>query len=366
MRVALVTDWLVTRRGGEKVFEAFLELFPNADVFTLVNRPGILGDRLQGHRVQASFLQHVPLGVSRYRYFLPLYDRCMAGFDLSGYDLIISGSSACGKWVRNPRRVPHLCYCHTPMRYVWDLFEDYFGPGRTSWPVRQAAKLFRGYLQRCDLRSNDGVTYFWANSTEVKERIRRLYGREAEVLNPPVEVERFNPLPQKGDYYLVFSALVPYKRVDLAVEACTRRNWKLIVAGEGPERARLEKGAGPTVSFLGQVEEQSVPALLAGAKALLFPGLEDFGIVPVEALASGTPVVAYGRGGIRDSLEDGKTGPWFFEQTTEALIDAVERLEKEGCADPVELNRRAQVFSRERFKQRVQQDLQKLYNLNLR
>jgi glycosyltransferase involved in cell wall biosynthesis len=252
------------------------------------------------------------------------------------------------------------------MRYVWDLFEDYFGPGRASWPVRRAAAFFRPYLQRCDLRSNEGVTGFWANSTEVQGRIRRLYGREAVVLNPPVEVERFRPAEKRGDYHLVFSALVPYKRVDLAVEVCTRKGWKLVVAGEGPERARLEHSAGPNVTFLGRVEEDAVPGLLAGAKALLFPGLEDFGIVPVEALAAGTPVVAYGKGGVEDSLEDGKTGPWFSEQTVEALTEAMERLEKEGAPDPMDLNRRAQAFSRERFKLRVQEDLQKMYNLGLR
>jgi glycosyltransferase involved in cell wall biosynthesis len=252
------------------------------------------------------------------------------------------------------------------MRYVWDSFEDYFGPGRASWPVRKAAGFFRGYLQRCDLRSNDGVTHFWADSTEVKERILRLYGREAEVLSPPVEVERFQPAKARGDYYLAFSALVPYKRIDLAVEACTRKHWKLIVAGDGPERSKLEKLAGPTVSFVGRVGDDVLPGLLAGAKALLFPGLEDFGIVPVEALAAGTPVVAFGRGGVLDTLENGKTGPWFFEQTPEALTEAMERLEKEGSSDPMDLNRRAQVFSRERFKRRVQADLQKLYNLELR
>lgn len=362
MRVALVTDWLVTRRGGEKVFEAFLELFPDADVFTLVHKPGILGGRLDGHRVNASWIQRLPWGVERYRYFLPLYGPAMAGFDLSPYDLILSGSSACGKWVRNPRGVPHACYCHTPMRYVWDLFDDYFGPGKASLPVRLAARAFRGALQRRDLASNAGVTHFWANSTEVRDRIRRLYGRDAEVLNPPVELDRFAPGGAKGDAYLVFSALVPYKRVDLAVKACTRRGWKLIVAGDGPERKKLESLAGPTVRFVGQVKEEAVPALLAGAKALLFPGLEDFGIVPVEALASGTPVVAYGRGGVRDSLADGETGPWFYEQTVEALEAAVERLERQGPPDPAALRRRAEAFSRERFKVRVQEGLQKLYN----
>jgi len=363
MRVALVTDWLVTRRGGEKVFEAFLELFPEADVFTLVRNPAILSGHLEGRRVQTSFLQRVPGAVSRYRYYLPLYDRCMAGFDLSGYDLILSGSSACAKWVRNPRKVPHLCYCHTPMRYVWDLFEEYFGRGRASWPVRLAARASRGYLQRRDLASNEGVTFFWANSTEVKERIRRIYGRDAEVLNPPVEIERFAPTRGPRDYYLVFSALVPYKRVDLAVEACARRGWRLIVAGEGPERRRLERLAGPTVEFKGQVSDEQAATLLAGAKALLFPGCEDFGIVPVEALASGTPVVAYGRGGGLDSLEDGVTGPWFQEQTVEALTGAIERLGREGAPDPEGLRRRSLVFSRERFKERVQADLQRLYNL---
>ena len=363
MNIALVTDWLVARRGGERVLEAFLELFPKADLHTLVYRPGVLGNRLDERKVVTSALQRIPGGVSHYRHFLPFYDGLMAGFDLTRYDLIVSTSSACAKWVRNPRRVPQVCYCHTPMRYIWDGFDDYFGPGRTSLPIRLAAKASRRYLQICDLNSNLGVSRFLANSTEVQGRIKRLYGRESEVMNPPIEVERFHPAPVRGDYYLVFSALVPYKRLDLAVRACSERNWKLVVAGDGPERAKLEKLAGPSVSFMGQVPEDQVPGLLARSKALLFPGLEDFGMVPVEALASGTPVVAFGRGGVLDSLEDGVTGTLFMEQTVESLEAAVDRLEKMGPLDPKALRQRAMAFSKGQFLMKAQLFFRRLYNL---
>lgn len=362
MRTALVTDWLVTRRGGEKVFEALLELFPRADVFTLVQKPGLLGDRLEGRKVTSTALQRVPGGVSHHRWFLPFYDHFMAGLDLSAYDLIVSGSSACAKWVRNPRHVPHVCYCHTPMRYVWDLFDDYFGPGRASWPVRCVARAFRGRLQRQDLMSNEGVTHFLANSTFVRERIQRLYGRESEVLHPPIDVGRFRPSARKGEHFLVLSALVPYKRVDLAVLACSRRGWNLVVAGDGPERRRLEKMAGPTVRFTGPADDDQAGKLLAEAKALLFPGLEDFGMVPVEALASGTPVVAYGRGGVLDSLEDGVTGTFFYDQTVKSLEAAMDRLDRLPPLDPAALLQRALPFSKESFRLKALGFFRRLYN----
>ncbi len=359
MRIALVHDWLTGMRGGEKVLLGLMELFPGADIFTLVYRPEKFGDIFKERKVTTSVLQRLPLGKTRYPYYLPLYWEFMGGFDLSGYDLIVSSSSACAKWVRNPSQALHVCYCHTPMRYIWDLFGDYFGPS-ASPPLRWAARFFRSYLQDCDLKSNEGVTHFLANSTEVQGRIQRLYGRESQVIHPPVDIDRFRLKKGKGDTYLVVSALVPYKRVDLAVRVCTRRSWPLVVVGQGSEEKRLKAMAGPTVSFKGWVPDGEMPAYYDKAKALLFPGREDFGIVPVEALASGCPVVAFGEGGVLDTLSDGETGVLFHERTEEALEAAIGRFEKMDFK-PEALREKANRFSKARFLFRTQVYFRKLF-----
>jgi len=349
LRVALVHDWLVGMRGGEKVLEAFLEIFPEADLFTLVARPERLSGPLRAKDIRTTLLQLLPFGRSHYRWFLPLFDRFMGGLDLSGYDLVVSTNTACAKWVRIPPGVPHVCYCNTPMRYIWDLFDDYFG--KAAWPVRMMARAFRGRLQRKDIETNDRVTFFFANSNEVKDRIRRLYGRDSTVLHPPVDLDRFRLVkttPKREGPYLVLSALVPYKRVDIAVSACNRLKAPLLVVGEGGELKKLKKMAGPTVTFKGWADDSELPAIYAGAKALLFPGREDFGIVPVEAMASGCPVVAYGRGGVLDTMEEGVTGVLFSEQTVEGLLGGIERLEGMRL-DPAAMRKKAMAFSREEF-----------------
>jgi glycosyltransferase involved in cell wall biosynthesis len=347
MRIALVHDWLTGMRGGEKVLLGLMEIFPGADIFTLVYRPEKVHPAFHQRRVTTSLLQSILLGKTHYQFFLPFYRWLMGSFDLSSYDLIVSSSSACAKWVRNPNKIPHVCYCHTPMRYIWDLFDDYFGPSAPFF-IRWSARLFRSYLQKCDLKSNEGVTRFIANSTEVKERIERLYQREAEVIHPPVDVDRFKAKKGKGDYFLVVSALVPYKRVDLAVKVCTRRNWPLVVVGKGPQVKALKAMAGPSVNFKGWASEEELPLFYGKAKALLFPGREDFGIVPVEALASGCPVIAFGEGGVKDTLRDGKTGTLFHEQTEQALESAIERFEKMKFSPPT-LRHYAMRFSRNHF-----------------
>jgi len=348
-------------RGGEKVLLAFLELFPQADLFTLVYRPDQMDPVFQKRRVTTSFLQNLPCGKTLYQYFLPLYWELMGGFDLSSYDLIVSSSSACAKWVRNPKQILHVCYCHTPMRYIWDLFDDYFGKEAKA-PVRWAARAFRSYLQRCDRKSNEGVTRFLANSNEVKERIQRIYGREAEVLHPPVDVDRFQLRNGKGEYFLVLSALVPYKKIDLAVRVCTKRGWPLWVVGKGSEEKKLRTIAGLTVSFKGWAGNNELPEIYAGAKALLFPGKEDFGIVPVEAMACGVPVVAFGEGGVLDSVQDGVTGVYFHQQTEDALEEAIDKLEKIEF-NPQTLRDRANQFSKARFLFKAQVYFRRLYGI---
>ncbi len=363
MRIALVHDWLTGMRGGEKVLLSLMELFPGADIFTLVYQPEKFGNLFEERKVTTSFLQRLPFGKTRYPYYLPFYWELMKGFDLSGYDLIVSSSSACAKWVRNPKKTLHICYCHTPMRYIWDLFEDYFGP-HASAPVRWSAKAFRSYLQKCDLKSNEGVTHFLANSTEVQGRIKRIYGRESQVMHPPVEVDRFKLKNGKGDYFLVISALVPYKRVDLAVKVCTEHNWPLVVVGKGSEEKRLRAMAGPMVSFKGWTSDEEMPSHYENAKALLFPGKEDFGIVPVESMASGCPVIAFGEGGVLDSVTDGETGIFFKEQTAASLETAIERFEKMSF-NPEALRAKANQFSKARFLFRAQVYFRRLYGINV-
>jgi glycosyltransferase involved in cell wall biosynthesis len=363
LKIAIVHDWMTGMRGGEKVLLALLELFPQADLFTLVYRPEKMDPVFRKHRVTPSFLQRLPFGKSRYPYYLPLYWELMGGFDLSSYDLIISSSSACAKWARNPKKIPHVCYCHTPMRYIWDLFDDYFGKEAKA-PVRWAARAFRTYLQRCDLKSNEGVTHFLANSNEVKGRIKRIYGRDSEVLHPPVDVDRFRLKEGPGEYFLALSALVPYKKIELAVRVCAKRAWPLWVVGQGSEEKKLRALAGPTVTFRGWAKEEELPGIYARAKALVFPGKEDFGIVPVEAMACGVPVVAFGEGGVLDSVQDGVTGIFFHQQTEEALEEVLEKFEKMEF-DPKVLRERANQFSKARFLSKAKEYFRKLHGIKL-
>jgi glycosyltransferase involved in cell wall biosynthesis len=365
MRIALIHDWLVSMRGGEKVVDALLGVFPNADLFTLVACPDRLSGRLAGKAIRTTSLQHWPMGRSHYRWFLPLFDRFMSEFDLSGYDLVVSTNTACAKWVRVPQGVSHVCYCNTPMRYVWDLFDDYFG--KAPLPVRVMARLFRKRLQEQDLRSNEGVTHFIANSREIQERITRLYGRDSTVIHPPVDIGRFSARTEspRGDApFLVVSALVPYKRVDLAVQACNRLCEPLLVVGEGGELRRLRAMAGPSVRFQGWVSDRDLPELYRNARALLFPGREDFGIVPVEAAASGCPVIAYKAGGALDTMQEGVTGTFFNEQAMESLVDAMRRFAGMKL-DATAMQGRAQAFSGEEFERKIREYFNGKYRLGL-
>lgn len=353
MKVALVHDWLTGMRGGERVLEALLELFPDAAVHTLVHRPGRVSPAIEAREIRTSFLQCVPGGVRFYRYFLPLFPRAVEGLDVSAADLVVSTSHAVAKGVPTGS-VPHLCYCHTPMRYVWDQHDEYFGPGRASLPVRCAARLVVPALRRWDVRTAAGVDAFVANSAHVRERIRRVYGRDASVVHPPVDVERFRPAPRREDFYLVVSALVAYKRVDRAVDACSRLGRRLVVVGEGPELAELHRRAGPSVTFAGRVPDEEVADLMGRCRALILPGVEDFGIVVVEARAAGAPVIALGEGGATETVTDLREDPirgsglLVAEPTVEAFGDAIETLEA-SAPDPAAVRQGVERYRRSRF-----------------
>jgi glycosyltransferase involved in cell wall biosynthesis len=349
MRVALTTDWMDTFGGGERVLYELHRMFPDAPVFTTVHRPDALPPFMQRMDVRTSFIQRLP-GVRRsHMAFLPLMPAAFESFDLSGYDLVITTSSACAKGVLTPERTVNVCYCHTPCRYIWDLYEEY----TRGHPARPLIAPVARWLRAWDRRSSDRVTHFVANSNEVAGRIRRHYGRGSEVIPPPVDVERIVPTGRDpDDFYLVVSRLVPYKRVDLAVAAATRLGRRLVVVGRGPERKRLRALAGPTVEFRGALTDAEVAELYARCRALLFPGLEDFGIVPVEAQAAGRPVIAYGRGGALDTVVDGETGAFFDSQSVDAVAEAMLRAEA-AAWDPAVCRRNAERFDAAHFRQRM-------------
>lgn len=327
MRVAVVHDWLTGMRGGERVLEAMLELFPDAHLFTLVHEPGSVTPHIEDRPIRTSLLQRLPAARTHWRYYLPLYPLAVASLDVRAYDLVLSSSHCAAKAVRPRPDALHVSYCHTPMRYVWDQYEAYFSPQAASRPVRMAMRLVAPRLRSWDRRTADRVDVFVANSNFVAERIKRHYGRDAVVIHPPVAVNRFAPASTRGDFYLLVSALVPYKRVDLAVEAFRLTDRRLVIVGDGPDSARLRAAAPPNVTFTGRLPDEGVEQLLSRCRAFLQPGEEDFGIAVVEAQAAGAPVIAFGRGGACETVIDGATGVLFRPQTAQALLHAIERAE---------------------------------------
>ncbi len=357
-RVALVHDWLTGMRGGERCLEVFCELFPDAPLYTLVHVPGSVSPVIERRRIVTSFVQRLPAAATRYRRYLPLFPAAVRGFDLAGHDLVISLSHCAAKAVRRPPGALHVSYCFSPMRYVWDLYDDYFG-ARAGGLARALMPPVAAALRAWDRRTG-GVDAFVAISQHIADRIRRVYGRGADVIHPPVETARFRPVARVEDFYLVVSALVPYKRVDLAVAAANRLGRRLLVVGTGPEAARLRAAAGPTVELLGWKADAEVADLYARCRAVLFPGVEDYGIVPLEAAAAGRPTIALGRGGALETMvgldrADGAPTAVFFDaQTEDALVAAIRRFEAAAHRfDPAALRARATAFDTAVFRRRV-------------
>ena len=350
MRAAIVHYWLLNQRGGEKVLEALCRLLPGADIFTLFCDPATLSPELERHKITTSFLNP---GRRWYRNLLPLMPMALESFDLRGYDLVISSESGPAKGVITSSGTRHLCYCHTPMRYLWDLYPAYRNEWTPSWWKRAAMTPLTNYLRLWDFVSAARVDRFLANSDNVRARIWKTYRRESEVLHPPVDVDRFEYQPPQ-DYFLIVSELVPYKRIDGAVRVFSRNGRRLRIAGAGPELRRLQEMAGPNVEFLGRVPDAALRELYAGCRALLLPGEEDFGITPVEAQASGKPVIALGRGGVLETVPP-FGGIFYDEPTEEQLEAALQRFEKfEPHVRPVELQEHAQRFSTEEFARKMQ------------
>jgi glycosyltransferase involved in cell wall biosynthesis len=359
MKVAIVHYWLVGMRGGERVIEALCEMYPQADIFTHVYVPEAISDRIRRHRIIPTFINSLPSAPKRYKTYLPLMPLALEQLDLSGYDLVISSESGPSKGIIPPADAVHVCYCHTPMRYIWNMYHDYrSGAGRLT---RLMMPPLAHYLRMWDVSSARRVDSFVANSATVAKRIERYYGASSVVIHPPVDTEAFSIAPPSdvGDYYLMAGELVSYKRPDLAVRAFNTMKKKLVVIGGGEMLGEVRKIAGPTITVMGSQPFDVLKQHYSRCRALIFPGEEDFGMVPVEAMASGRPVIAFGRGGATETILSNVSGLFFAEQTSEAICSAVDKL-ADLQIDPAKIAAHASRFGREQFFQKMRSHIDDL------
>ncbi|HEX9483454.1 MAG TPA: glycosyltransferase [Gemmatimonadaceae bacterium] len=325
MKVAIVHDYLNQAGGAERVVAVLHRMFPDAPIFVTLFDPAAVGAPLADADVRVSWMQRLPGWRRHFKKYLPLYPVAVRSFDLRGYDLVLSSSSAWAKGVSIPKGAVHVCYCYTPMRWAWSL-DGYLARSELGPLARLASRALAGPLRWWDVHTARRVDRFVAISTEVARRIRTSYGRDCDIVFPPVDVNRFQPDDRAGDYYLVVSRLNAYKRIDLAVEACTMRGLPLVIVGDGPARPSLERIAGPTVRFAGRLSDREVADLFSHCRAFILPGAEDFGLTPLEANAAGRPVVAFGSGGALDTVRDGETGVLFQEPDAKSLVRALDEV----------------------------------------
>ena len=327
-RVAVVHDWLTGMRGGERVLEGILDLFPEADLYTLLHNPGTVSEKISNRRVVTSFIDRLPFKTRGYRHYLPLFPTAIETFDFSGYDLVISSSHCVARGVVTPPGVPHVSYFHSPMRYVWDMYHDYFPPDR--FLNRTIVPFFANYLRIWDSAATPRVDTYLCNSAFVGERIRRYYGQKSVVVSPPCVGDNHTvPADEaREEFYLIVSAFAPYKRIDLALEAFQGWGRRLLIVGAGQHEKELKRYETENIRFLGNLSREGIVTLYRTARGLIFPGREDFGIVPVEAQSYGCPVIAFGSGGALETVVPDRTGILFREQTVEALRAAVLKSEK--------------------------------------
>jgi glycosyltransferase involved in cell wall biosynthesis len=360
MKVAIVHYWLVNMRGGEKMLESLLEMFPEADIYTHVYNPKAVSASINRHRVYTSRINKFPFAKKLYQLYMPLMPNALMDFNLQHYDLIISSEAGPAKGVVPNPNAYHLCYCHSPMRYLWDMYHEYFR--KTNFMVRFFMKRLIPGLRLWDVTSANLVDRFVTNSHYVAKRIRHIYNREAEVVYGPASIERLLAVERKpSDYYLFFGQLTGYKRADLAIEACIKSGRKLVVAGAGAKRGEIRKYEKTgLVRFSGRVSDEDAADLFRGAKALLYPGIEDLRLVPIEAQAAGCPVIAFREGGALDTVKEGVTGLFFDEQTPESLVTAMENFERNEVTfyNRKMFNEHVQQFSRTAFIERIRRILE--------
>jgi glycosyltransferase involved in cell wall biosynthesis len=363
MKVAIIHDWLTGMRGGERCLEIFCELFPEADLYTLLHIPGSVSPTIEKMGIKTSFIQNLPFSKKGYRKYLPLFPMAIESFNLKGYDLILSCSHCVAKGIIPSPDTLHISYVLTPMRYAWDMYGEYFGENRNRMIL-----FFIHYLRMWDVTSSQRVDHFLCISKHVENRIKKFYRREAEVIHPPLEIKRFRLQDRKENFFLIVSSFAPYKKIDLAIEAFNRLGYPLKIIGSGPEEKRLRSMAGSHVEFLGWLPDEVIADCYSKCRALIFPGEEDFGIVPLEAMACGKPVIAYGRGGTLETIisydqrgsvkGDTPTGLFFYEQNIDSLINAVEqfgRIEREF--DPVAIRNHTLKWDTEIFKEKIKKNI---------
>ncbi len=358
VKVALCHDWLNGMRGGEKCLEVLCELYPESPIFTLFCEPEKISQKILAHPIQISRLQHFPAILSHYRYYLPFFKAAAQSWNVGEYDLVISLSHCVAKGAKKGKRATHICYCFTPMRYAWNCFDDYFGNKNIFF--KATARFIIERMKRWDLESSKRVDHFIAISHHVKNRILQFYGRASEVIYPPVDTDFYTPDPTiaPGDFYLVVSALVPYKRVDLAIQTFNRLGRKLVIIGDGPDRDLLQRMSNQNIQWMGWQPDEVLRDHYRRARALVFSGEEDFGIVPLEVQACGRFVIAYAKGGALETVLDGKTGVIFKEPTENSLCEAVLHFEKQNL-NSKDARDNAVRFGRQRFKLEMKAAIEK-------
>lgn len=362
MKVAIVHDWLTAMGGAEKVIIELHKIFPNAPIYTSVVDYEKIDPIFKEMDIRTTFIQKLPFSKKKYNRYLPLFPIAFESLDLSEYDLILSSTTSIGaKGVLRNSSSIHICYCNTPPRYTWDFYHEYLASaGRIQ---RMVIPILMHYLRTYDQLSSSRVDYYIANSTNVKERISKIYNKSSTVIHPPVDVEYYQLSEEKEDYYFIVSRLVPYKRIDLAIEACNKLRKNLVVIGHGEEFEKLKQLAGPTITLLGYQTDEQIKEYMQKSKAFLFPGFEDFGIAPVEAQACGKPVIAFGKGGALDTVLPEKTGILFNEQTVDALCEAILKFETMEF-NAQEIRQHAENFSRKNFRENITEFVKSSMTIN--
>lgn len=369
MKIALVQDWLTEMGGAEKVFSAIYELYPDADIYTLVYSPELLKKMgIPESKVKSSFIQNLPFAKKKYRNYLPLFTKAIESLDLSSYDLIISSSSCVAKGILTHTGQTHICYCHSPVRYAWDLYFQYLDESKLNGrsPKALYAKLVLHELRIWDVISSNRVDYFISNSNYISRRILKVYRRDSNTIYPPVDIKDFNHTRTKEDFYFTCSRLVPYKKIDLIVEAFSKMpDKKLIVIGTGPDLAKIKKLKTSNIQILGYQPFEVLKDYMERARAFVFAAEEDFGIVPVEAQACGTPVIAFGKGGALETVINKRTGVFFYEQTADSINTAILEFEEiEHCLDRNIIRENASRFDTDIFKKNLKDFVRQSLEIN--